>query len=308
MNNIIVTGGAGFIGSHLTGRLVREGYKVTVIDNLSTGKLEKIEDLISDKKIEFVQGSITELPLLQKVLHSADTVFHLAAIASVPRSIDDPVTSHEVNATGTLNVLIAARDNGIDKVVFSSSSSVYGDTPVMPKEESMFPEPLSPYAVSKLTGEYYCQVFSQVYGLATACLRYFNVFGPGQDPNSQYAAVIPKFITSCLIGQPPVIFGDGEQTRDFTFVADVVQANLMAADDKVRGVYNISRGESITINRLADLIIELTESSTKPIHKEPRPGDIMHSLADISRALSFGYKTKYDLKTGLAETVKSFKN
>ncbi|MDP6632332.1 MAG: NAD-dependent epimerase/dehydratase family protein, partial [Dehalococcoidales bacterium] len=191
---VVVTGGAGFIGSHLTGSLVKRGYNVKVLDDLSTGKLRNIERLISGNDVDFVQGSVTNLSLLRKLFQDVSCVFHLAAIPSVPRSIDEPVCSHQVNATGTLNVLLAARDNRVNKVIYSSSSSVYGDTPVLPKAESMVTDPQSPYAVAKLTGEYYCGVFQKVYGISTVCLRYFNVFGPGQDPDSQYAAVIPRFI------------------------------------------------------------------------------------------------------------------
>lgn len=307
MKKVIVTGGAGFIGSHLVDRLVKEGYMVTVLDDLSTGKSRNIEGLISDRTADFIEGSVTDLPLLKKLFHGVDTVFHMAAIPSVPRSIKEPILSHEVNATGTLDVLLAAKENRVGRVVFSSSSSVYGDTLVLPKTEDMVPNPQSPYAVSKLVGEYYCDVFKKVYGLSTICLRYFNVFGPGQDVNSQYAAVIPKFITSCAKGEPPVIFGDGKQTRDFTFINDVINANIRAGESDAAGNFNVSRGDSISINRLAEHIIRLTGSSVKPVYKEPRPGDIMHSLADISRATAFGYSPEYDFFTGLTETVNWFK-
>jgi len=307
MKNVVVTGGAGFIGSHLTRSLMKRDYNVKVIDNLSTGKLKNIEGLIAGNDIDFIQGSITSLSLLQNLFQDVSCVFHLAAIPSVPRSIDEPIPSHQVNATGTLNVLLAARDNRVNKVIYSSSSSVYGDTPTLPKKESMLPNPQSPYAVAKLSGEYYCRVFQEAYGLPTVCLRYFNVFGPRQDPDSQYAAVIPKFIRSCLEGNSPTIFGDGEQTRDFTFVSDVVSANLLAEESKVSGVFNISRGDSITINQLAEYIIKLIGSNVEPVYKEPRPGDIKHSLADVSKAEAFGYKSKHDLTTGLAETIKWFK-
>jgi len=233
-------------------------------------------------------------------------VFHQAAIPSVPRSVENPLASHEANATGTLNVLSAARDNGVRKVVYASSSSVYGDTPVLPKREDMPPNPQSPYAVTKLAGEYYCRVFQKVYGLATVCLRYFNVYGPGQNPDSQYAAAIPRFIKRGSEGSPPIIFGDGEQTRDFTFVRDVVEANILAAESDARGVFNIGRGEGISINRLAELIIGLVAQNIKPVHEEPRPEDIRHSLADISRAKSFGYRPEYSLEEGLRETISSF--
>ncbi|MFC2025040.1 SDR family oxidoreductase [Chloroflexota bacterium] len=299
----IVTGGAGFIGSHLAEELVRRGYQVTILDDLSTSKMENITGILKNNDVEFVQGSITNLLLLQELFQGIDYVFHQAAMPSVPRSIDNPLASHEANMTGTLNVLLAARDNGVKKVIYASSSSVYGDTPTLPKKEDMTPNPLSPYAVDKLASEYYCQVFGHVYGLPTVCLRYFNVYGPRQDPDSQYAAVVPKFITCAHQDYAPLIFGDGEQTRDFTFIKDVVQANILAAESDAYGVFNISRGENITINQLAELIIKLVGNKVEPTYQEPRPGDILHSLADISKAKTFGYEPKYSLEAGLAETI-----
>jgi len=303
---VIVTGGAGFIGSHLVEELARQGYHTVIIDDLSTGKTENIKGLLKNNSVGFIDGSVTDLPLLQKAFKGAQYVFHEAAVPSVPRSIENPQASHQVNATGTLYVLLAARDNGARKVIYASSSSVYGDTPTLPKTEEMIPHPMSPYAVTKLTGEHYCQVFSEVYKLPTVCLRYFNVYGARQDPNSQYAAVVPLFIKGILEDNPPIIFGDGEQTRDFTFVKDVVEANIMAAVSDARGLFNISRGESITINQLTKLIMELAGNRVEPVHQEPRPGDIMHSLADVSKAEAFGYKAKYDLRSGLAETIRWF--
>jgi UDP-glucose 4-epimerase len=310
---VLVTGGAGFIGSHLTRALLQRGYQLTVLDNLSTGKIENIADLLDKKgseskssgRINFIQGSITDLPLLHELFHGMDFIFHQAAIPSVPRSIEDPLAIHEANVTGTLNVLLAARDMNVRKVVFASSSSVYGDTPTLPKVEEMVPNPLSPYAVSKLAGEYYCRVFQQVYGLSTACLRYFNVYGPRQDPNSQYAAVIPLFIQKLYRGEPPIIFGDGEQSRDFTFVKDVAEANILAAESTATGIFNIGRGERSTINRLAELISEQLQVSVEPLHQEPRQGDVKHSLADITRARQFGYAPKYSLLDGLKQTISS---
>jgi len=304
IKKVVVTGGAGFIGSHLAEELVRRGYYTTVLDDLSTGKIDNIEGLLSKKNVDFMQGSVTNLPLLLELFQNAEYVFHQAAIPSVPRSVDSPQFSHEVNITGTLNVLLSARDSGVKKVIYASSSSVYGDTPTLPKREDMLPEPQSPYAVTKLAGEYYCRAFHQVYGLPTVCLRYFNVYGPRQDPDSQYAAVIPKFIKRSCEGNPSVIFGDGEQTRDFTFVKDVVEANILAAQSDACGVFNISRGESITINQLAKLIIELVGNKVESVHQGPRPGDIRYSLADISKAEAFGYKSRYDLRVGLAETIR----
>lgn len=300
---VVITGGSGFIGSRLAEELTGRNYQVIILDDLATGNKENIKPLFKKENVEFIQGSITELPLLQNLFREVHFVFHLAAIPSVPRSIENPQLSHLVNATGTLNVLLAARDNGVGKVIYASSSSVYGDTPTLPKKEDMIPNPQSPYAVDKLAGEYYCQVFQQVYALPTICLRYFNVYGPMQDPNSQYAAVIPKFITSVHQGYPPIIFGDGKQTRDFTFVDDVVQANILAAQSDACGVFNISRGESVTLNSLAELIIDLVGNRVEPIHEEPRLGDIKYSLADISKAKVFGYEPKYNLKVGLAETI-----
>ena len=303
MPKAVVTGGAGFIGSHLAEELARRGYQVIILDNLSTGKTENVAHLLSQDNAEFIQGSITDLSLLEKTFRGVDYVFHQAAIPSVPRSIESPLDSHEVNITGTLNVLLAAKSNSIKKVVYASSSSVYGDTPTLPKREDMLPNPQSPYAVTKLTAEYYCQVFHQVYRLPTVCLRYFNIYGPRQDPNSQYAAVIPKFIKRVSQGKPPIIFGDGKQTRDFTFVKDAVEVNILAAESDAADIFNIGKGESITINELAHLIIRLVGNNVAPTHQQPRAGDIRHSLADISRAREFGYNPKYNLEQGLKETI-----
>ncbi len=300
MKKVIVTGGAGFIGSHLAEELARRGYQVVILDDLSTGKLENIQPLLKKGHMEFMQGSITDLPLLQRFFQGIDYLFHQAAIPSVPRSIANPQASHEANITGTLNVLIAAKDNGVKKVIYASSSSVYGDTPTLPKKEDMPPNTQSPYAVTKLAGEYYCQVFQEVYELPTACLRYFNVYGPRQDPGSQYAAVIPRFISKVSRGEPPTIFGDGEQTRDFTFIKDAVEANILAAESDARGVFNIGGGgHRITINALARLATNIMGKNIEPIHEDPRPGDIKHSLADISKARTFGYNPKYSLEEGL---------
>ena len=304
MKKAIVTGGAGFIGSHLAERLVELGHQVIIIDDLSSGKIENMDKLLSGKKAEFIQGSITDISLLKRLFKDADYVFHLAAVTSVPRSIDNPQASHEVNVNGTLNVLMAARDNSVRRLVLASSAAVYGDTPTLPQKENMTPRPLSPYAVAKLVGEYYCQVFTGIYNLPSVCLRYFNVYGPRQDVNSAYAAVIPRFIQDVRQGNAPVIFGDGEQTRDFAFVKDVVEANILAVQSDITGIFNIGGGESVTINRLAELIVELVGSHVKPIYREPRPGDIKYSLADISRARAFGFKPEYNLKQGLAETIR----
>ncbi len=303
----LVTGGAGFIGSHLTEELVKRGYQVIILDDLSTGKVENIQPLLKTKSIEFIQGSVTDLPLLRQLFQDVDYVFHQAALASVSRSIEDPLTTNEVNIKGTLNILQAARENKVRKVVFASSSSIYGGTPTLPSREDMPSNPLSPYALTKLTGEYYCNIFRQIYGLLTVCLRYFNVYGPRQDPHSQYAAVIPAFIGRSSQNLPPIIFGDGEQSRDLTFIEDVVQANILAVENNAEGVYNIGSGKSVTINRLAEVILHLMQKHLGPVLEKPRPGDPMHSLADISKAKNFGYRPKWTLENGLRRTIKAFR-
>lgn len=304
--NVIVTGGAGFIGSNLVKKLVGKNH-IIVIDDLSTGHINNIQNLIISKKIEFINGTITDLELLQKTFRNVDYVFHEAAIPSVPRSIKDPLKTNLVNANGTLNILIAARDNHVKKVIYASSSSVYGDTPTLPKKEEMKPCPLSPYAVSKLTGEYYCDVFTRIYNLPTISLRYFNVYGPSQDPTSEYAAVIPRFITNIVNNKSPIIYGDGEQTRDFTFVDDVVDANILAAESSSTGIFNIAGGKRISINDLALLIIKLCKKDIKSTYIEPRNGDILHSLADITRAKEkFNFKSKFNITEGINETIKWF--
>jgi UDP-glucose 4-epimerase len=303
----VVTGGAGFIGSHITEELAKTG-EVVVIDTLSTGKYENIRTFVDSGKVTFVQGSVADLPLLMQQFKGVDGVFHQAAIPNVQRSVDDPLLTHEANITGTLQVLIAARDAGVPKVVYASSSSVYGDTPTLPKEEAMVPRPLSPYAVQKLGGEYYCGVFSKLYGLPTVALRYFNVFGPRQDPASEYAAVVPKFITRLLAEKPPIIHGDGGQTRDFTYVKDVVQANIRAMTGTAEGVFNIANGSRISVKDLATKIGSIIGTSIDPIHEPSRPGDVRDSLADISRARNqLGFDPAYTLDQGLAETVQWFR-
>ena len=301
--NVVVTGGAGFIGSNLVRALAGEN-EVIVIDDLSTGNLENIKDLIDDQRVTFVEGSVTDLDLLQKTFKNVDYVFHEAAIPSVPRSVKDPVKSNYANVNGTLNVLVAARDNGVEKVVYASSSSAYGDTPVLPKKEDMKPSPLSPYAVSKLVGEYYCLVFNEVYGLSTISLRYFNVYGPRQNPLSEYAAVVPRFISRVLNGESPIVFGDGNQTRDFTFVRDTVSANILAMKSNASGVYNIAGGKRISINKLAQLVMRIIGRNLDVIYNDTQPGDIRDSLADISKAKEkLGYVPRFDLTKGLEETL-----
>ena len=303
----LVTGGAGFIGSHLVEELVRRGHQVVVLDDLSTGRVENIEKFLKGANAELVRGSVTDFSLVAGLVKDVTCIFHLAALASVPWSIENPRACHEININGTLNILLAAIEKGVRKVVYSSSSAVYGDAPTLPKREEMAPQPLSPYAVAKLAGEYYCQVFNEVYKLPTVCLRYFNVYGPRQDPNSQYAAAIPSFIQRALAGKPPIVFGDGEQTRDFTFANDAVEANILAAESETSGIFNIGSGQGITINRLVKLVLELTGSQVKPVYRKSRVGDVRHSLADISRAKTFGYEPQYDLKAGLIETIEWFK-
>ena len=288
---------------------MKQGQRVRVIDNLSTGKKKNIKPFLEE--IEFIEGDIRDLGLVRKTMDRVEYVFHEAAVPSVPRSVKDPLTSNSVNVEGTLNILIAARDAGVKRVVYASSSSVYGDTPVLPKHEDMKQEPRSPYAVSKLGGELYCQAFYHVYGLETVALRYFNVFGPWQDPKSQYAAVVPKFITSLLHGEPPTIFGDGEQSRDFTYIENVIEANLLAA--KAPGVagevFNIACGTRITINQLASILDELLAVSVAVEHTSPRPGDVRDSLADISKAIKLlGYGAEVSTREGLARTVKWYQN
>jgi UDP-glucose 4-epimerase len=305
---IVVTGGAGFIGSNLTETLSKDN-QVIVIDDLSTGYLKNIQHLVHYNKVTFVQGNITDLSFLQQTFNNIDYVFHQAAIPSVPRSIKDPLASTRVNLNGTLNVLLAARDNGVQKVVYASSSSVYGDTPTLPKTEDMKPCPLSPYAISKLGGEYFCQVFTLVYDMPVVALRYFNVYGPRQDPKSEYAAVIPKFITNITSDKPPLIYGNGEQTRDFTYVKDVVKANILAAEGTATGVFNIANGNRITINKLASTIMDLFGKQLQSEFLDPRPGDILHSHADISKAKEkLHFQPDYDLVKGLKETVQWFQS
>jgi UDP-glucose 4-epimerase len=307
MLKAIVTGGAGFIGSHIARELSERSYEVVIVDDLSTGKRKNIEPLLDRHYVSFVEGSVTDLPLLRDLFRGASYIFHQAAIPSVPRSINDPLSSHQANLTGTLNVLLAAKDSGVRKVIYASSSSVYGDAPTLPKHEGMAPNPLSPYAVTKLAGEYYCRVFSDVYGLTTTCLRYFNVYGPRQDPNSQYAAVIPLFIQKAFHGEPLIIFGDGKQTRDFTFVRDVAEANVLAAENNASGIFNIGRSERTSIEDLAEMILNFTGSKAQVVHRDPRIGDIKHSLADISRARDFGYAPRHSLAEGLKETISAMR-
>jgi nucleoside-diphosphate-sugar epimerase len=307
IDRALVTGGAGFIGSHLVRGLLGRGIEVHVLDNCSTGYRQNLEEI--EDRIEFLEGDIRDLPACWAACQGMDAVFHLAALGSVPRSIDDPLTSNAVNVEGTLNMLVSAKDAGVKRFVFSSSSSVYGDTPVLPKHEGLPLNPRSPYAVTKLAGEEYSRVFYRTFGLETVCLRYFNVFGPRQNPHSQYAAAIPKFITAIREGLPPTIFGDGEQSRDFTFVDNVVEGNYLAAT--VAGVagevFNLACGEQITVNQLVGQIAERMGKETEPQYLPERPGDVKHSKADISSAAAkLNFRPLVYFSDGLARTVEAF--
>ena len=299
---VVITGGAGFIGSHLAFELARNN-RVIIIDDLSSGRLENIAGLTASKNVKFIQDSILKVHLLADVCHGADFVFHLAAIASVQLSTNSPLVTNQVNVTGTLNVLTAALNGKVKKVILASSSAVYGNASALPNVEHTSPDPQSPYAVTKLAGEYYCRVFTQIYHLPTICLRYFNIYGPRQNPDSQYAAVIPVFIKRLSEDSPPVIYGDGSQTRDFTFVGDAVQANIRAAESDETGVFNIGTGKSTSIAVLADTIGRIMGKDLQPVHEERRVGEVTDSVADISRAASLGYEPLYSLETGLRETI-----
>jgi len=305
MTKYLVTGGAGFIGSHIAQTLAGQGHAVTVLDNLLTGHEENLADFRD--RVDFVRGSITDLDTLRRCCDGVDVIFHQAALASVPRSVADPLASNEHNIDGTLKVFWAARETGVRRVVYAASSSAYGDTEVLPKREDMKADPLSPYAITKFVGELYGKVFTELYGLSTIGLRYFNVFGPRQDPHSQYAAVIPLFITRYLAGEAPVIHGDGGQTRDFTYIRNVVEANLAAAaaPETAGGkVYNIACGERITVGELCERIRAAVGSDIQPRHDEPRAGDVRHSLADISLARELlGWDPAIGLQDGLDATV-----
>ena len=301
---ILVTGGAGFIGAHLAGRLAELGHAVRVIDNFSTGHRSNLESLAPGA--ELVEGDIRSYERASTAVRGCEFVFHLAALPSVPRSVQDPLTSHAVNVTGLQNVLLAARDAGVRRLVYASSSSVYGANPALPKREDMIPLPISPYAVSKLAGEGYCRAFGEVYGLDTVALRYFNVFGPYQDVRSDYAAVIPNFTDALTAGRPPVVFGDGEQSRDFTYVENVVAANVLAlrAEGVAGGVYNVACGEQVTVNELIAQLRERLGSDVEPTYLAARPGEVRHSLADISAARrDLGYEPVVRFGEGLDRTV-----
>jgi nucleoside-diphosphate-sugar epimerase len=306
--SFLVTGGAGFIGSNLVRHLVENGERVIVIDNLSTGRKENLAGL--EKNVDFIEGDIRDISLLKERFVGVETVFHQAAVPSVPRSVKDPLLSNANNIDGTLNVLVAAKEVGVRRVVLAASSSAYGDTEVLPKTEDMPGNPLSPYAVTKYVGELYARVFTKIYGLETISLRYFNVFGPRQDPNSQYAAVIPKFIISMLNGESPRIYGDGEQSRDFTFVDNVVRANMLAAEAKdVAGeVFNVGCGTRYTLNYLLERLNAILGTDVSAVYEQPRPGDVRHSQASIEKANRLlGYTPVVTFDEGLRQTVDWFR-
>ncbi|MCX6829467.1 MAG: SDR family oxidoreductase [candidate division Zixibacteria bacterium] len=303
----LVTGGAGFIGSNIAHELVKRGDEVRILDNFSTGRKINLVDI--ESSIELHDGDIRDFWTVREAVEGIDYILHQAALPSVPRSVKNPLTSNSVNIDGTLNLLEAAKQEGVKRFVMASSSSVYGDTPELPKREDMPIDPLSPYAVTKLTGEEYCKIFYELYGLETVALRYFNIFGPRQDPNSQYSAVIPRFINAFLAGKRPVIFGDGEQSRDFTFVANAVEANILAttAEKAVAKYYNIACGGQYTLNALIKMLQEIIGVDIEPVYDPPRRGDILHSFADIRRAgQDLGFQPKIDFAAGLRKTVEWF--
>ncbi len=304
MDKFLVTGGAGFIGSNITRKLVEKGCFVRVVDNLLTGKKSNLADCLD--KIEFIEADMGDPDVAAQSVKGIDVVLHQGALPSVPKSVDNPAATNRHCVDATLTMLIAARDAKVKRFVFAASSSAYGDTPTLPKVETMTARPLSPYAAAKLAGEHYCSAFFECYGLETISLRYFNVFGPFQDPTSQYAAAIPAFVTAVLRNERPTIFGDGEQSRDFTYVDNVVQANLLAASAKktTGQVINIACGDSVTVNQIIDMINRIVGKSVRPVHTAPRPGDVKHSLADISLAKkTIGYKTIVPFSTGLEKAI-----
>jgi UDP-glucose 4-epimerase len=304
MERFLVTGGAGFIGSNICRKLLSQGCFVRVVDNLLTGKKSNLAGIID--KIEFIEADTGVEKIARNAVKDIDFCLHQAALPSVPRSVDDPAAAHRHCLDATFTLLLAARDAGIKRFVYASSSSAYGDTPTLPKVETMLPQPLSPYAAAKLAGEYYCSVFYNVFGLETISLRYFNVFGPHQDPTSQYAAAIPAFVTAILKDKPPTVFGDGRQSRDFTYVDNVVEANLLAARAKhTKGeVINIACGKAVTVNEIIKVINDLLGKNVKPLYTDPRPGDVKHSLADISLAKKLiDFAPKVSFRQGLQKAI-----
>lgn len=307
---VLVTGGAGFIGSNLADELIRQGAKVSILDNLTTGFRENLEEISGD--FEFHEADLNDTGALEKALDGVEIVFHQAALPSVPRSVADPLETHQACVNGTFNLLLNAKEKGVRRVVYAASSSAYGDQPTLPKVETMPPDPLSPYAAAKLMGEYYCSVFSNVYGLETYALRYFNVFGPRQNPASQYSGVISRFIDALMRDETPVIFGDGEQSRDFTYIANVVNANIRAAQatEGSGQVMNAANGERITLNELLSVLAGITgKEGVKADHQPSRKGDVKHSQADNGRAVTWlGYEKLVGLEEGLKNTIEWWKN
>lgn len=308
--HILVTGGGGFIGSHLVDRFLAEGFKVRILDNFSTGRRENIAHLAAEPRVELLEGDIRNPADCAAACRGIDVISHQAAIPSVPRSVADPVTTHQVNVDGTFNLLMAAREAGVKRVVFAASSSAYGDTEISPKVETIRPMPKSPYAAHKLLGELYMKVFNDCFALPTVSLRYFNVFGPRQDPTSQYSAVIPAFLTRMLRGERPLVYGDGLQSRDFTFIENVQQANFLAATAKrVAGeVVNIATGTQINLLQMIEMMNKMLGTSIRPAHEPDRPGDVKHSLADISAARRLiGYKVLAPFEDGLRLTMEHYR-
>ena len=304
----LVTGGGGFIGSNTVDELVRRGHGVVVLDDLSSGKEENLADVRT--KITFMKGSITDVETVQKAMHQAEYVIHLAARTSVPRSVKDPIDTNRINVEGTLNVLVAARDNRVKRVVFAASSSAYGETPTLPKKESMQPLPISPYGVSKYVGELYAQAFGRCYGLENVCLRYFNIFGPRQDPDSPYSGVLSRFTNAFLQGEPPVVFGDGEQSRDFTYVDNAVQANVLACEAPAASgyVFNIGTGDRYTLNETLEILRRLSGKRVQAKYEPPREGDIRDSQADITAARDvLGYDPAVRFEEGLEKTYEWYR-
>jgi nucleoside-diphosphate-sugar epimerase len=305
-NNYLVTGGAGFIGSNIVKELLQKEQKVRVLDNFATGKRENLFEFKSNPDFELIEGDLRSFHVVRTAVKGMDYILHQGALPSVPRSIHDPLTTNDVNILGTLNILEAAKEFGVKRVVYASSSSIYGDNKTLPKNEDMSINPLSPYALSKYTGEHYCRIFTRIYGLETVCLRYFNVFGPNQDPTSQYSAVIPKFIRMMSEGKRPIIYGDGTQSRDFTYVSNIVAANLLACTVEGIGgeLFNIACGQSYTLLHLVDTLNRILETNIEPMFEEERPGDVKHSLADISRAEEkLGFRVITRFEEGLTELV-----
>lgn len=313
---MLVTGGAGFIGSHLVEHLVEQGYEVRVLDNFSTGKPENLDNLgdgnlKAGRDFEVINGDVRDMATVGRAMSGVAGVFHEAALGSVPRSVEDPVTTQKVNADGTLNVFVAARKQGVARVVYASSSSVYGDSETLPKVEGCEGFPLSPYALTKKVNEDFGRLFKELYGFETVGLRYFNVYGPRQDPDSQYAAVIPRFVTALLSGIPPTVYGTGRQSRDFTFVKDVVEANLLAMEagpDALGRAFNVGRGERYSLLELLEVLRSLLGTQIEPVHEAPRAGDVMHSSADASLAQDvLGFASRFDLRQGLELSIKWYR-